>query len=633
MRKLAVVDSQGQALVELILAISIASFFLTTFVVGIISVREAFNRSSVSNDAKMLLQREVEALRSIKETSWNSFSTPGTYHVVQTGGNNWIVAAGTIVNNNLTHGFTVSNVCRLQSTTAPVDCTTAGAVADPTTKKITATVSWSLLGTASISSSLYLTRNFNNTAVTQTSQADFNTGTKVNTTVTNSSGGEVQLATGSVTSSYGNKFIIDTTSSIGNMTNTTLKTSLRFTAQANKTVSAIRVYLNAEVGTSPSYRYGIQTDVGGNPSGTFLGSGFLQATTTGWQTVSISPTVTLTAGTVYHIVVQWFSGTNNTSRYIALRESNPLNSLYPLSNLIDANANTLFNTGSSWVVQNGQPIYELDYSDGTFEGNPYYVQTEIAVAGNTFVGEKFRVTGTDKTVSQISFYVRRNGVPTTNLTVDLWNADTNSLVEEITQPTTTIPTTYNYLTYNFATQRTLVANTNYRIYLKSTGSSLTNGYRINILNATNSANYNGITYDGTNSIYTTSANAGSSWTDTNVNMDVDGFYFTVPGSGMVTSGTFESSTISLAVPGAFNYVSMTTAKPASTTLRLQIASNNDNTTWNYVGPDGTNGTYFDPGGALNLSQVQGQYFRYKAFFTGNGVVTPVLYDATVNYSP
>ncbi len=632
MHKLAVVEDHGQALIELILAVSIASFFLTTFVVGIISVREAFNRASVSADAKLLLQREVEALRSIKETGWNSFSTPGTYHVVQSG-NTWLIASGTIVDNNLTHGFTVANVCRLQATSSPVDCAIAGAVSDPATRKITATVSWSLLGTSSISSSLYLTRNFNNSTITQTTQTDFNAGTKINTTVTNSSGGEVQLDNGTITTPYGNRFLVSSTSPIGSMTNSTMQTSLRFTAQASKAVNAIRVYLDTVGSNSPSYRYGLENDNGGNPSGIFLGSGFLNATSTGWQTVPISPSVSLTAGTVYHLVVQWFSGPINNGRSIALRDSLPTNSLYPLTNNSDPAANTLFNNGTGWVVENGQPIYELDYTDGTFEGNPFYIQTEIGISGNTFVGEKFKVTGINKTVSQISFYVRRNGTPTTNLTVDLWNADTNSLIEEITQPTTTIPTTYNYLTYSFSTQRTLIANTNYRIYLKSTGSSVTNGYRINVLNAVNAANYNGITYDGINSIYTTSGNAGVSWNDTNLNMDVDGFYFSVPGSGMATSGTFESSTIGLPAIGTFNYVSMTTTKPSGTTLRLQIATNNDNTTWNYVGPDGTSGTYFDPGGALNLAQIQGQYFRYKAYFTGNGIATPVLYDATVNYSP
>ena len=78
---------------------------------------------------------------------------------------------------------------------------------------------------------------------------------------------------------------------------------------------------------------------------------------------------------------------------------------------------------------------------------------------------------------------------------------------------------------------------------------------------------------------------------------------------------------------------MTVNEPALTNIRLQIAVNNDNATWNYVGPDGTATTYFDNLGAIHLSQVNGRYFRYKAYLTSNGLVTPALLDATVNYSP
>ncbi len=632
MHKQTAVNNSGQALVELILAIALASLFLTSFVLVIISVRESFNRASLNLAAKNLLQQEVEALRSIKETGWNSFATAGTYHVVQSG-NSWTVAPGTALDNNLTHGFTVSNVCRQQTTGPIVDCSSAGAIVDPSVKKIAATVSWSFLGTESLTNNLYLTRNFNNSTVVQTTPADFNPGTKVSTVVTNTAGGEVQLSPSATTSDYGNKFLITSIGSVGNMTNKTLRTSLRFTAQASKAVSAVRVYLNAAVGTSPSYRYGIQADVAGQPSGTFLGSGLLQATAAGWQTVPVSPAVLLTQGTVYHLVVQWFSGVNNNSRYISLRESRPLNALYPLNNNPDAAANTLFYNGTSWVLRNAQPIYVLNYSDGSFEGNPYYLQTEIGIFGNRFVGEKFKTGATALTATQISFYVRRNGTPSSNLTVDLWNADSNSLVEQITQPTVAIPTSYAYLTYNFAASRVLAANTNYRIYLKSPGSTFTNGYRVRVLQATNAANYNGLTYDGTNSIYTLSGNAGGSWIDTNLNMDIGGFRFTIQTSGMANSGTFESATISAPQVVSFNYFSFTNSVPANTSLRFQVASNSDNVTWNYAGPDGSSATYFDTPGPVSLAQVSGRYFRYKGYFTGNGQITPVLYDATLNYSP
>ncbi len=659
MRKLTLVNNQGQALLELILAISIASFFLTTFVVGIISVREAFNHSSISAEAKLLLQKEVEALRSIKETSWNSFSLPGTYHVTAEAGNVWGVAPGTVVDNKLTHGFTVADVCRLQATFALDDCSNPLSIPDPATKKITATVSWSFLGNESISSNLYLTRNYNNSVWTQTTQADFNAGTKTNTQVVNNAGGEVELTQSSSTADYGNKFLVTATSAIGigsplGMIDNNDKTSLRFTAQTTKTVNAIRVYLQSEVGTSPSYRYGIQANVAGNPSGTYLGSGILTSTSTGWKTITLSPSVSITAGTIYHIVVQYNSGTIRTSRYVALRQSAPLNALYPQTNGADSSANTLFNSGASWTAIGGQPIYELDYSGvtPTYEGNPFESNnngTEIIVTGNNWFGERFSFSGVDKTSQSISFYIRRNGTPPNNLNVQIRRVSDNGVVYTGTLATPSLPTTYAFVTHTFSpAPLTLTAGTVYRVIIQTSGGSNNNSYRFYRLNTTNAANYNSITYDGTNSVFTNSPSAGAtgSWVDTN-NFDMSGFFFTVTSSGgYATTGTFESQTFDCTVPTApatavcggtkagYNFVTMMVSEPVATNVRLQIATNSvDGPIWSFVGPDGSDATYFDNVGAIPLSQASGRYFRFKATLDGNGAITPTLLDATLNYSP
>lgn len=72
--------------------------------------------------------------------------------------------------------------------------------------------------------------------------------------------------------------------------------------------------------------------------------------------------------------------------------------------------------------------------------------------------------------------------------------------------------------------------------------------------------------------------------------------------------------------------------PTEASIRLQLAINNDNTTWNYFGPTGT-GTFFTAPSAIPLNNINGRYIRYKATFTGNGKVTPVLNDVSVTYSP
>jgi hypothetical protein len=100
-----------------------------------------------------------------------------------------------------------------------------------------------------------------------------------------------------------------------------------------------------------------------------------------------------------------------------------------------------------------------------------------------------------------------------------------------------------------------------------------------------------------------------------------------------TSGTFESDSFDAGASAVFNALSFTASQPSGTTIRLQIATNTDNSTWNYVGPDGTNGSYFTADGAIPLNTVDGRYIRYKAFLTGDGSATPTLSDITITYSP
>lgn len=102
--------------------------------------------------------------------------------------------------------------------------------------------------------------------------------------------------------------------------------------------------------------------------------------------------------------------------------------------------------------------------------------------------------------------------------------------------------------------------------------------------------------------------------------------------GYVASGTFDSSTLDTSNSVAYNYITFSVTEPASTDVRLQIAVNNDNATWNYVGPDGTGSTYYSSATAVRLSTT-GRYVRYRATLTGPGTSTPALSDVTVNYSP
>jgi len=124
------------------------------------------------------------------------------------------------------------------------------------------------------------------------------------------------------------------------------------------------------------------------------------------------------------------------------------------------------------------------------------------------------------------------------------------------------------------------------------------------------------------------------------------------------SGTFESQTFDTAsVDGstlnrAFNRILADISQPTNTTIQIQTAvapavNNSCNgVSFNYIGSDGTSGTYFTPSGSTIAGIIPladyiptsnydnpGRCFRYKVFLsTLDQTLTPILYDMTWNYS-
>jgi hypothetical protein len=107
------------------------------------------------------------------------------------------------------------------------------------------------------------------------------------------------------------------------------------------------------------------------------------------------------------------------------------------------------------------------------------------------------------------------------------------------------------------------------------------------------------------------------------------------GSAIVSSGSMISSSFDTGT-SASTYTNLTWQPPSQSsgaTAKFQIATNNDNATWNYVGPDGTNSTYFTaPGQSTSSVNNNNRYFRYKAFLaTSNPHNIPVITSVTANY--
>jgi len=105
-----------------------------------------------------------------------------------------------------------------------------------------------------------------------------------------------------------------------------------------------------------------------------------------------------------------------------------------------------------------------------------------------------------------------------------------------------------------------------------------------------------------------------------------------------TPGTFTSASIDFSQGVSYSTLAWLPATQAailgSNALQFQIATNNDNATWNYYGPDGTAGTYFTAINQTIASSTAGmRYLRYKAYLASAAPSsTPLLTSVTINYS-
>lgn len=100
-------------------------------------------------------------------------------------------------------------------------------------------------------------------------------------------------------------------------------------------------------------------------------------------------------------------------------------------------------------------------------------------------------------------------------------------------------------------------------------------------------------------------------------------------------GIFTSSVLDIGTSSRIYSLFSTTSVPTDTSVKFQLAVNNDNSTWNYVGPDGTSSSYFtsNSDSISSSSFVGNRYVRYKAYLeTSNAAVTPVVYDVSINYA-
>lgn len=202
MARLSAFNKKGQSLVELLMVIGLAALLLPPIFTGYMSSREGKAQQKQRLLATSLMKETQEATRNIRERGWSYLAPTGTYHPALSG-STWSLAAGATGVNGFTQQVVVNDVYRNGSGTIILSPTPG--VLDPSTKKITTTISWSTPKVSSINHVTYMTRFRDNLPLTETKNtADiegFLAGTQQSTLVKATTGtftddGELTLGAG-----------------------------------------------------------------------------------------------------------------------------------------------------------------------------------------------------------------------------------------------------------------------------------------------------------------------------------------------------------------------------------------------------------------------------------------------------
>src|SRR3989344_2537644 len=621
----------GQSLVEILLAISLASILLPALITGLVTSREGKASQGQRLEATALLKETEEAVRSVREKGWVNLQI-GTYHPEIAVDNSWSLVA----NSQLVKGYSRQVVVSDAQRDSGGQIVESAGIVDTSTKKIISTVSWNTPFSSKVESISYFQRYLGNAAFTETTQADFSDLDALhNNTVATNGGppptGAVELAqiTGGdwatpqvvATRNIGaganandifvdnNRAYIVTNSQSGDpdffifdITNPENPTSLG-SVDLGANGFAVVVSANyAYVATSHNNRELTVVDISNPNSPALVGSHFNSIGNVDGRSVAIS-------GSTVYLVTD-----NNTSgvgwEFYSVNVSNPL-SPSPIGGL---------DLGTSRISASARDIFVLaNFAYVASTRNDQELQiVNISNPTPTFVGSYDHLSSSS---DGQSIYV-------VGSTAYLTDSQLNIL--DVSNPSSVVPLgSYNspgtpfgvFVDANFAFLAHSQNNSQFKVIdISATPPTLygttglgDTGYGVFVVGdyaflatANNNAEFQVVKGGNGSSSYSSSG------------------LFISHASGSFDAG----STV------AFNNLIWTANIPANTTLQLQIAvSGSPSEPFDYFGSDGAIGTYFSQSGQIPLNRINGRYLRYRATFTSNGSATPTLNDVSINYSP
>ncbi len=130
-----------------------------------------------------------------------------------------------------------------------------------------------------------------------------------------------------------------------------------------------------------------------------------------------------------------------------------------------------------------------------------------------------------------------------------------------------------------------------------------------------------------------SSSQGMDTTSITNGMKIQNVFGSYLASSTLISSTFDAGDLSNFYQLSWSPQTQPVQTGASST-RFQIATNNDNATWNFVGPDGTANSYYSgSGGSISSVHNNMRYMRYKAYLqTADYSYSPSVSSVTVTFT-
>lgn len=708
----------GQSLVELLLAIGLLAIVIPSILTIFVVSRQGKPQQQERTKAVAALQEAEEAVRVIRQTGWTNIAdkTSGAnYHPVISG-NNWTLDDGeeTIdAGTGLTRTVVIDDVYR--SSAGAIVPEGDGATLDPSSKKVTITVSWDKPYASSLSTTTYLTRYLDNVVWTQTTTDDFSLGTVDSTQVVSTTGtsipddGEVELQSGHANWCDPTDYIVN-------------HISLPHLSNAIHAQEG-HAWLGAGDGNASDPQFiNVQVDDSGDTPlasvvGTFNGKDQVNDIFSDGNYVYLATNYNTSLG---QIIILDISNPTNPSRVGSIK----------LSGSTDA-ANGVYVVGNILYATSGKYIYSYNVTNknnptklgqGTLTNGfifdilggyffPDTVAKQIVVignkayvgAGNTLFGlQVFSISADYKTfiiyaVANFPYTQESQGLYVNSGATRAYLAFNNggggylkgfyivnlTYRQRLPYPYSLFFSTYVYNNVNGngtstgtmdPRGMTIVDDDNKAIIVGVGGNTIAptgdnknepnRQYQVFNIQGNNEQHPTqcGSLYvkggvNGISSILNSDGNAFSYITTGDTDVDQQ-FKIIEGGDGAAgpSTGYFTSSPLSVSYPTSVNYFSADVSQPGDSNIQLQVAGatptdgddcSSPSTLYNFVGPDGSTGSYFtESGGKISGTVPFGTYdsspnytnpakcFKYKATFNaGSSGQEPILYDTNFNHSP